>query len=118
MTATMTQDSAPGAPSTHPAAMPGADPRQERTRLGVIDSFRGIAILSVVAFHFTVALTPPLISPDHYHYARHFPMWLEAGRYGVQVFFIPRLPDDPKIAWVDDVEGVGHGIAEVAPSIR
>ncbi len=31
---------------------------------------------------------------------------------------IPRLPDDPKIAWVDDVEGVGHGIAEVAPSIR
>jgi peptidoglycan/LPS O-acetylase OafA/YrhL len=75
-------------PEAHPTALPGADARVERSRLGVIDSFRGIAILSVMAFHFTVALTPPLISPDHYHYAHPFPMWLEAGRYGVHVFFI------------------------------
>ena len=30
---------------------------------------------------------------------------------------IPRLPDDPKILGMDDVEGVGHNIAEVTPVI-
>ncbi len=36
----------------------------------------------------------------------------------VGVVDIPRLPHDPKIFWVNDVEVVRHSITEVAPLIR
>jgi len=35
-----------------------------------------------------VALTRPLCAWDGYHYGGRFPGWLEAGRYGVHVFFV------------------------------
>jgi peptidoglycan/LPS O-acetylase OafA/YrhL len=56
--------------------------------MDVVDAFRGVAVLSVMAFHFTVAQTRPLFPVDAYHYAGRFPGWLEVGRYGVHVFFV------------------------------
>lgn len=57
-------------------------------RLDLIDTFRGVAVLSVMAFHFTVALTRDLAPADGYGFDSRFPGWLEVGRYGVQVFFV------------------------------
>lgn len=54
----------------------------------MVDTFRGLAVLSVMAFHFTVALDRPLFPADGYHYDGRFPGWLEAGRYGAHVFFV------------------------------
>jgi peptidoglycan/LPS O-acetylase OafA/YrhL len=56
--------------------------------MDLIDCYRGVAILSVLLFHFTVALTPPFEPNDAYGFAQRYPTWLEAGRYGVHLFFV------------------------------
>ena len=48
----------------------------------IIDAFRGVAILAVLAFHYTVRW------PGIYGYDRVYPWWLEIGAYGVHLFFV------------------------------
>ena len=57
-------------------------------RNDTIDGFRALAILAVMAFHYTVRWTPPQNGADLYGYARAYPGWLELGRFGVEVFFV------------------------------
>ena len=56
-------------------------------RIDVIDAFRGIAILSVLFYHFTVALAPPYEPTNFYNFSGQYPTWLGFGRYGVHLFF-------------------------------
>lgn len=48
----------------------------------IIDAYRGIAILMVLAFHYTVRW------PDLYGFDRVYPGWFELGAYGVHLFFV------------------------------
>jgi peptidoglycan/LPS O-acetylase OafA/YrhL len=59
----------------------------ESSRNQVIDAFRAVAILSVMAFHYLVRWTLPH-SPDIYGYDWVYPSWLHVGRYGVNLFFV------------------------------
>lgn len=52
----------------------------ERNQL--IDAFRGVAIIAVLAFHYTVRW------PDVYGFDREYPWWLMLGGYGVHLFFV------------------------------
>jgi peptidoglycan/LPS O-acetylase OafA/YrhL len=53
-----------------------------RQRNSLIDAYRGIAILAVMAYHYTVRW------PDLYGYGHAYPSWLQIGRYGVHLFFV------------------------------
>lgn len=57
-------------------------------RIDAIDSWRGVAILSVMAFHYLVRFTPPLQAADVYGFAHVYSPLFELGAYGVQVFFV------------------------------
>lgn len=59
-----------------------------QARSEVIDAFRGIAILSVLVFHYTVRWAPPKETVDLYGYDMAFPGWLEVGAFGVHLFFV------------------------------
>jgi len=57
-------------------------------RIAAIDSWRALAILSVMAFHYLVRFAPPQQGEDLYGFAYVYPAALELGRYGVEVFFV------------------------------
>lgn len=57
-------------------------------RNSTIDSFRGLSILLVIAFHYLVRWAPPFYPTTIYGYsATYSPMW-ELGRFGVEFFFV------------------------------
>ncbi|MGO9672561.1 MAG: acyltransferase family protein [Methylocella sp.] len=60
----------------------------ETRRIDAIDAWRAIAILSVMAFHYLVRFAPPMSVEDIYGFRHSYPLQLEFGRFGVQVFFI------------------------------
>ncbi|WP_419320585.1 acyltransferase family protein [Caulobacter sp. ErkDOM-E] len=53
-----------------------------------IDAFRGIAILSVLVFHYFLRWTPPLSPENLAGLTQSYPAWMEVGRLGVQLFFV------------------------------
>lgn len=55
---------------------------ESRQRNGLIDAYRGIAILAVIAYHYTIRW------PGLYGYDHVYPQWLQLGRYGVHLFFV------------------------------
>lgn len=57
-------------------------------RNDVVDGFRGIAIVSVMAFHYTVRWAPPLEPENVYGYDQIFPELFRIGAYGVHLFFV------------------------------
>ena len=59
-----------------------------RDRNEVIDGFRGVAILAVLAFHYLVRWAPPAHGVNLYGYKGAFPSWLQIGSYGVHLFFV------------------------------
>ena len=61
---------------------------KNESRLGVLDAFRAIAILAVLAHHYLSRYAPPDHFPSLYGYARQYPQWIDLGAMGVQFFFI------------------------------
>jgi len=59
-----------------------------KQRIDAIDSWRGIAILSVMAFHYLVRFAPPLEPTNVYGFDHGYSRLFELGAYGVQVFFV------------------------------
>ena len=57
-------------------------------RDGTIDSFRAIAILSVIGFHYLTRFSPPFFPVNLYGYDGAMPTVFEVGRLGVEVFFV------------------------------
>jgi peptidoglycan/LPS O-acetylase OafA/YrhL len=57
-------------------------------RNDTIDAFRGIAILGVLVFHYTVLWAPPWYGTNLYGYARTWPDVLVLGAVGVYLFFV------------------------------
>ncbi|MEQ1784083.1 MAG: acyltransferase [Hyphomonadaceae bacterium] len=60
----------------------------QEDRNEVIDAFRGVAILSVMAFHYLVFWRPPYVATDLLGYDAVFPPALDVGQYGVHLFFV------------------------------
>lgn len=54
----------------------------------VIDAFRGVAILSVLAFHYTVRWQPPDNASNIYGYRETYSPLLNVGGLGVHLFFV------------------------------
>lgn len=59
----------------------------KKSRIGILDGFRGIAILSVLCFHFFSRWTPPNNAISLYPYNNNYD-YFTYGRLGVQFFFI------------------------------
>lgn len=57
-------------------------------RNDTIDAFRGIAILGVLLFHYTVRWAPPWYGTNLYGYGRAYPQVLVLGATGVYLFFV------------------------------
>ena len=57
-------------------------------RLGVLDAFRAVAILAVVAFHYLRCWAPPGNAHNLYGYHQTYSHWLSLGNLGVQFFFM------------------------------
>ena len=57
-------------------------------RNDVIDALRGVAIILVLIFHYTVRYTPPRWPTDLYGFDHVFDARLALGRYGVHIFFV------------------------------
>ncbi|HKR89418.1 MAG TPA: acyltransferase [Phenylobacterium sp.] len=59
-----------------------------KPRIDAIDTWRGVAILSVMAFHYLVRFAPPLQPTNVYGFDHAYSPLFELGSYGVQVFFV------------------------------
>lgn len=57
-------------------------------RNDTIDAFRGIAILGVLFYHYTLRWAPPWYGTNLYGYARAYPNMLVLGATGVYLFFV------------------------------
>ena len=57
-------------------------------RNDTIDAFRGIAILGVLLFHYSVLWAPPWYGTNLYGYGRVYPDVLVLGAVGVYLFFV------------------------------
>ena len=57
-------------------------PTAQPSRIQVIDAFRGIAILAVMAYHYTVRW------PEFYGYSSSYSELFRIGQYGVHLFFV------------------------------
>jgi peptidoglycan/LPS O-acetylase OafA/YrhL len=60
----------------------------EKQRINVIDAFRGVSILCVLAYHYLVWWAPPFHAFNLYGYTHRYPPILELGSMGVEVFFV------------------------------
>jgi peptidoglycan/LPS O-acetylase OafA/YrhL len=60
----------------------------EQARNSAVDAFRGVAVLAVIAFHYSVRWAPPDYSSNLYGYHATAPRWLELGQHGVELFFV------------------------------
>jgi peptidoglycan/LPS O-acetylase OafA/YrhL len=58
------------------------------SRNDVVDAFRGVAVVSVIAFHYLVRWTPRLHGRDLYGFDWVYPSWLVLGARGVEIFFV------------------------------
>ncbi|MEP6475041.1 MAG: acyltransferase [Gemmatimonadota bacterium] len=54
----------------------------------MIDAFRGVAIIMVMAFHYLLRWAPPFAPQDLYGYDHVYSPWLSLGRLGVDIFFV------------------------------
>src|ERR1700760_1801195 len=59
-----------------------------RARNDIIDAFRGVSIILVMLFHYTVRWRPPEWPKDLYGYDTVFPQAFDLGRFGVSIFFV------------------------------
>jgi peptidoglycan/LPS O-acetylase OafA/YrhL len=57
-------------------------------RNNTIDAFRGIAILGVLVYHYSLRWAPPWSVANLYGYRHAWPNWLVLGALGVHVFFV------------------------------
>lgn len=57
-------------------------------RFDALDAFRGVAILSVMSFHYLVRWAPPLHARNLYGYEISFPGVFDNGYLGVHLFFV------------------------------
>lgn len=57
-------------------------------RNNTIDAFRGIAILGVLVYHYSLRWAPPWNVANLYGYQHAWPDWLVLGALGVHVFFV------------------------------
>lgn len=53
-----------------------------------IDAFRGVAIISVLLFHYLVRWDTPYNNTDITNLSHSYPAWLTLGALGVQLFFV------------------------------
>jgi peptidoglycan/LPS O-acetylase OafA/YrhL len=65
----------------------GAKPHSEK-RNEAIDAFRGVAIISVLLFHYMVRWAPPWNEANLYGYRTIYPAVLGLGALGVHLFFV------------------------------
>lgn len=56
-------------------------------RVRILDAFRCIAILSVIAYHYLYRFSPPYAEKNYYPY-EYEPSILQYGFFGVQLFFV------------------------------
>ena len=61
---------------------------KEEGRNDTIDAFRGVAILSVLTFHYLVRWAPPYEPQNVYGYSGRYPSALAVGGLGVHLFFV------------------------------
>ncbi|HEY3637461.1 MAG TPA: acyltransferase [Rhizomicrobium sp.] len=79
------------ATSNDPDVMSPADRGQKsdsHARNEAIDAFRGIAIISVLLFHYLVRWAPPWNATNIYGYRATYPAVLGLGGLGVHLFFV------------------------------
>lgn len=57
-------------------------------RYAALDAFRGVAVLSVMSFHYFVRWAPPISATNLYGYSLHFSSVFDAGYLGVHLFFV------------------------------
>lgn len=62
--------------------------KKEQNRDQTIDAFRGVAIISVMAFHYLVRWEVPMSAASMTGLTQSYPSWIALGRLGVELFFV------------------------------